>query len=478
MNANVEYLDISRITIYALIGALVLFIINFLKHWKPNKNQILFEYEDLGWRKIKLSDDDELKIFYKDTELKSLYSLSIRVCNCSKISFYRKDLIRPISFSFIGSTQIIFSEIIRNKGCLGITKTDNSMAGAGINSVSFYFDKFPPGSEFCVELICAGRETFPIIDEKIAGTYSHKIIDPIESKLLREIDIFSWRLYLNIVIIAGIVCMYLGWLYNYMINKGISFKLIIKIIAIFYLIYMPSRAIYLSWHHFIGEYIRLKLFRVKTLSDSINDLISNKNKHKKLIKIFKKGLLFYNINPTAVDDEGNSILHILSEFYEGEHFLYYTIEFRERHMAAKNKKGQTPLHLAVAGGKLNNIMILCDFGADVNSKDNEGNTPLFSIFENDNDNNVKILLFLLSQGADINIKNNYGENILIRAILKSDKELIYAILEMGFIFDLKDPQIAALVKLFSVEPRKELLDFVLRCAELCDQSKRGLVLKF
>ena len=47
---------------------------------------------------------------------------------------------------------------------------------------------------------------------------------------------------------------------------------------------------------------------------------------------------------------------------------------------AKDKNGQTPLHLIIARGNLKAIQALLDHGADVNATDNKGKTPL-AIFE-------------------------------------------------------------------------------------------------
>ena len=51
--------------------------------------------------------------------------------------------------------------------------------------------------------------------------------------------------------------------------------------------------------------------------------------------------------------------------------------------------------------------VLLERGADINSRDNAGNTPMDIAAAN---NNMNSIMFLLSDiGADITIQNNYGE---------------------------------------------------------------------
>ncbi len=41
----------------------------------------------------------------------------------------------------------------------------------------------------------------------------------------------------------------------------------------------------------------------------------------------------------------------------------------------KDKKGDSPLHIAVSNGERDVVQLLIDHGADFNAKDAEGNTP-------------------------------------------------------------------------------------------------------
>ena len=117
----------------------------------------------------------------------------------------------------------------------------------------------------------------------------------------------------------------------------------------------------------------------------------------------------------------------------------YLIEQNRADIESTNQSGMTPLHFACESGHLNVIRNLIFKGANKEAKDNKGRTPLYiacengyinivktlvSIFhvnvnaqENDlwtplhiaaNRNKTQIVEFLVSNGADKTIKNNYG----------------------------------------------------------------------
>ncbi len=69
----------------------------------------------------------------------------------------------------------------------------------------------------------------------------------------------------------------------------------------------------------------------------------------------------------------------------------------------------TALHVASEIGILSNVKDLIDLGADVNVKDKYGNVPLRFAVQNLEMSVVKVLL---ENGADMNVKNNYGRTPL------------------------------------------------------------------
>ncbi|MCK4885899.1 MAG: ankyrin repeat domain-containing protein [Planctomycetes bacterium] len=85
----------------------------------------------------------------------------------------------------------------------------------------------------------------------------------------------------------------------------------------------------------------------------------------------------------------------------------------------KDKKGRTPLHVAVTRGVEEIIKLLLGHGADVNAKDDRGETPLHEIvkthpqFERFDDfRRARVIVMLLDAGADIEAKTKKGKTPL------------------------------------------------------------------
>ena len=72
----------------------------------------------------------------------------------------------------------------------------------------------------------------------------------------------------------------------------------------------------------------------------------------------------------------------------------------------KNDAGETPLHLSID----ENTKVLIEYGADVNAKNARGETPIFNLY-----GNSEKAKLLIAAGAEVNIKNDRGETPLERA---------------------------------------------------------------
>ncbi len=69
----------------------------------------------------------------------------------------------------------------------------------------------------------------------------------------------------------------------------------------------------------------------------------------------------------------------------------------------------TPLHYATQDGMDNITETLIENGAEIDVKDDYGNTPLSNAIYNSNvGNSVEVIKILLKNGADKFLKNNYG----------------------------------------------------------------------
>ena len=105
---------------------------------------------------------------------------------------------------------------------------------------------------------------------------------------------------------------------------------------------------------------------------------------------------------------------------QAEHFAARIAEVMQGLNALQD--GRAPLHEVVARSDNPEVVkALVNQGADVDLKDAQGNTALFTATENSARGNVEVLL---DAGADINIENNQGETPWDIAQQRGDEEII------------------------------------------------------
>ena len=124
-------------------------------------------------------------------------------------------------------------------------------------------------------------------------------------------------------------------------------------------------------------------------------------------------------NLEAIDNEGNSVFHFLAEHgsnrAQHEQGFNLLIEGGKTMIDRPNKKGFTPLHIALAKSNWWAVRKLRDAGANALLKDPDGNTPLHLFVTAqipDQRQQMQLLNELLEIGVPIDEKNNLGETPL------------------------------------------------------------------
>ena len=106
----------------------------------------------------------------------------------------------------------------------------------------------------------------------------------------------------------------------------------------------------------------------------------------------------------------------------------------------KDKKRQTALHYPTFVIPIcHNIDILLKAGADVNNKTLEGESPLFSVLNGEDDSNfdeehdqyVEAVNILIKAGADVNVENVKGTSVLSLAVGDGFSKCVKLLLEAG-----------------------------------------------
>lgn len=131
-------------------------------------------------------------------------------------------------------------------------------------------------------------------------------------------------------------------------------------------------------------------------------------------------------------------------------------------------KGFTPLHIAAAKGSRECVLLLLKYGANVNKKDDDGNTPLWVaivgkhwsianlLYENGarfdpesegnflclaaQRNDLDAMMELLKYGVDINATNHQGLTALHVAIMQERPEIVKFLLQNGADIDKPDTE--------------------------------------
>ena len=147
-----------------------------------------------------------------------------------------------------------------------------------------------------------------------------------------------------------------------------------------------------------------------------------------------RALLNTGANPNCTDTDGQTALHYAVES-RGEAMVALLMASGANPNAKNTMNGQTPLHHAsvVGTGSVRLVERLLDHGADPNTSDDAGETPLHLAVKtlcnlpyarfgsragwllDDVEEQVKIVELLVEAGADVNAVNELGEIPIVHA---------------------------------------------------------------
>ena len=191
--------------------------------------------------------------------------------------------------------------------------------------------------------------------------------------------------------------------------------------------------------------------------------VSNKVKETPLHKAVDVGsmdimkiLLEHGANPNPLGKDDMAPLHIASRYRESPEALSILIE-HGADVSIVGGDGRQPLHVASANHNKEAALILLENGADINAKDKEGFTPLHEVTFTDfppwdgkwksvvanqesYEGRQEFISFLVGRGAEVNSRNNKGETPLHILVTYMSEKLLVLFLKLGADVNAKDNQ--------------------------------------
>jgi ankyrin repeat protein len=195
-------------------------------------------------------------------------------------------------------------------------------------------------------------------------------------------------------------------------------------------------------------------------------------------------LISAGANPHAINKDGNSILHLACERGMDKELFGRMLELGANPNQRRVSDGATPLHSAAESfgpcyennKVIEYMLLLLEKGADVNAKDNCGNTPLHIACHSISRQKFDTVKFLLRNGSRVNETNDRGQTCLHYfeyfkdtsaggyGQLKpyDDAETVYALLDAGIDLELFDHNGMAVLHVAASMKATSMLDALLK----------------
>ena len=149
-------------------------------------------------------------------------------------------------------------------------------------------------------------------------------------------------------------------------------------------------------------------------------------------------LIDAGVNPNARGESGDPAVHIAIAQTEANRGLVEFLLASGAKIDAENNYQQTPLHYACAHGQLSIVNTLIKHGADVNYKDDGGETPLFDSIDGFDNHFPVVLQELVAHGADPQARSESGETLLFKAAWHDNSPATAALLRLGLDSNARD----------------------------------------
>jgi ankyrin repeat protein len=140
-------------------------------------------------------------------------------------------------------------------------------------------------------------------------------------------------------------------------------------------------------------------------------------------------LLDSGANIDETDDDGDTALMNLARDGNRENIIQILLD-RGSNINLQNERGYSAIMLAALFNpdKISTLQTFIDSGADIYSRDNEGNTVFELCIMEDNED---LIHFLLENGSDINSQNNVGDTPLIIAVYIGFMSIVQILVNEG-----------------------------------------------
>ncbi|MBD3170229.1 MAG: hypothetical protein GF307_12155 [candidate division Zixibacteria bacterium] len=144
-------------------------------------------------------------------------------------------------------------------------------------------------------------------------------------------------------------------------------------------------------------------------------------------------LLELGADLNSVNNDGDNALHYAAVSPNSD-FVRYLID-KGFDINSVNHQGEPPIHSACYTGRLENVKLLNSLGADINTTDSSNQgifvKTIYSAYRGVNDTLLALMDYLIENGADVNSRDHHGITPLMRAIHVENAEILDKVIEAG-----------------------------------------------